>query len=261
MADEEKLSGSNLQPPPFFDNSYFPSTVDLPPKPQSSNFRTLIVAFLTTVVATLLVVTAARSHPLSGLTGEESSGSKKITYCAGVTTTEEDAIYRAVGQMRRTSEGNHLANQILGKSLCFGVQEIAYNGGYFSPGQRQGDSSDFRIIIDRTELRILSADEIGAMLVHEATHAERYFEGKSCSETDDCTILPNGIAVSEEIAAHAAEARFWIDIHGKPDDDTFTGSVATGSLDELAAAYDAGPEAFRVYVIELRSDPREGQGL
>jgi hypothetical protein len=99
------------------------------------------------------------------------------------------------------------------------------------------------------------------MLVHEATHASRYFAGKSCSESDDCTILPNGIAVSEEVAAHAAEARFWIDIHGKPNDDTFTGSVVTGNLDELAAAYEAGPEAFRTYVIELRSDPREGQGL
>jgi hypothetical protein len=258
MADEEKPAGSGVQPPPIFDTPYSPSTSDSahPSKPQSSNFRTFIVAFLATVVAMLLVVTAARSHPLAGLSGEESSGPKKITYCAGVTTSEQATIFRAVGEMRRTKEGNHLANEILGKSVCFGVEEIAYNGGYFSMRTGPSGPAEYRIIIDRTVLQTLTDEENGALLVHEAAHAHRAFAGTNCGETEDCALLPNGIAISEEVAAHAAEARFWIEIHGS--DDTLSGN---SYYDNLTAAYQEGPEVFRAYVIELRSDSREGLGI
>jgi hypothetical protein len=113
-------------------------------------------------------------------------------------------------------------------------------------------------------LTVLSDEELGAILVHEATHAHRAFAGTNCSQTDDCALLPNGIPISEEVAAHSAEARFWIEIHGAHDareGDSSSGSAGTTYFDDLAAAYQEGPEAFRAYVIELRSAPREGQGL
>jgi hypothetical protein len=266
MADEEKAPGSNIERALPADDSIFSSSRENshPLKAQSANIRNFVVAFLSTVVALLLAVAVARSHPLAGTDDKQSTGSSGITYCAGVRSTEEATIFRAIGEMRRTKEGNHLANEILAKPLCFGVEELVYNGGYFSMSRGTEVSDGYRIVIDRTELKSLTDEELGAILVHEATHAHRAFAGKECSQTHDCIYLPNEIAIDEEVAAHSAEARFWIEI--KEQDDFQGGAsssdlLGTAYLNDLAAAYQEGPEAFRAYVIELRSDPREGQGL
>jgi hypothetical protein len=266
MTDDEKAPGSNSILAPLADNSIPYASRKNPQiaKARLTNFQTFLVAFLSTVVALLLASSVALSHPPLERDNGQSSGSSGITYCAGVKTTEKAIIYCAIGEMRRTKEGNHLANEILAKPLCFGVEELIYNGGYFSVTRGTEVSDGNRIVIDRTELKSLTDEELGAILVHEATHAHRAFAGMECSQTHDCAYLPNEIAIDEEVAAHSAEARFWIEI--KEQDDSKGGAsssdfLGTAYYDELAAAYKEGPEAFRAYVIELRSDPREGHGI
>jgi hypothetical protein len=78
--------------------------------------------------------------------------------------------------------------------------------------------------------------------------------------TRRCQRLANGIYVEEEVAAHAAEAQFWIDLHGPEGTQTgitWTGTAGAYYLNKLAEAWEEGPETFRDFVIAVRSSPEE----
>jgi hypothetical protein len=103
------------------------------------------------------------------------------------------------------------------------------------------------------------ADVLAAIMVHEATHVDRYLQGTACSYADRCTLLPNGVELEEEIAAHGAEAEWWIESYGE-DGKRFAFGYDYG-MNELVEAYLDGPAAFAAYVREIRSDDREGGGV
>jgi hypothetical protein len=71
--------------------------------------------------------------------------------------------------------------------------------------------------------------------------------------------LPNGVEIDEEVAAHTAEAEWWIAAFGT-DGKRFAVRNDYGE-NRLARAYLRGPDAFRAFVTDYRSDPREGADL
>jgi hypothetical protein len=121
-----------------------------------------------------------------------------------------------------------------------------------------------RIVFATNVVRLLNPDELAALLVHEATHADRVARGESCDQTGGCTILANGVPVEEEVAAHAAEAAFWIALHGPTGtrgSSSMTGGWGAAWENQLAAAAQKGLDALREFVIEARSGTREGEGI
>jgi hypothetical protein len=115
------------------------------------------------------------------------------------------------------------------------------------------------IMVDRHYVRTTRADVLAALLVHEATHLDRAFSGQACYVRMSCTTLDNGVELEEEVAAHAAEAEWWIAMYGS---DGKRLALRTDAFEnQLARAYQRGPHDFRAFVAGIRSDPREGKGM
>jgi hypothetical protein len=115
------------------------------------------------------------------------------------------------------------------------------------------------IVIASDAVRSRTVDVLSAILVHEATHAERAIDEKACFYADNCETLPNGVDITEEIIAHSAEAQFWEELYGKDGKDVATGA-ATGE-NSLLDAYLSGTAKFSQFVRVLRGDTREGEGV
>jgi hypothetical protein len=248
----------------------------LQPQPAKGGFPVLPFAFMlamAVVVAGLGLSLAVRRMDVLGpreTSGAEDAGGERaassgraggdVPYCDGVALRQEGQIARALTLMQRTREGQRLVQQLAKHDVCIGVEQLAYNSAYASAERSWlGDWDDSYIVIDTDLLAVAEPDVLAALLVHEATHIDRYVRGKACGLFDGCEVLANGVVVEEEVAAHGAEAKWWIDVYGSGGR-----RVASGygySLDALVAAYLRGDDAFREYVVELRSDPRDGAGL
>jgi len=187
---------------------------------------------------------------------------KGVAFCDGTSMGNSDrqALNQGLATMRRTGEGNQLFALLVTNQVCVGVQDVSYNGGFaMTRRDNQGSWLGSEIRVDTGLVQTGDAEILAATLVHEATHVARAVSGTACDTTDACTKLANGVTVEEEVAAHAAEARWWIALHGSPGDASTSGYNA--GLDDLAAAYQAEPAIFRAHVIDLRSSSREGEGL
>jgi hypothetical protein len=192
--------------------------------------------------------------------GSSDGRSGDVPFCKGVTDRAGGQIDSALIQMRRTSEGARLAKMLAKHDVCIGVEDLEFNSGYASAERSwTGSWDDSYIAIDEDLLSIASADVVAALLVHEATHIDRYISGDACGAFDGCEVLDNGVVLEEEIAAHAAEAEWWIDVYGP--NGRRTDSAYGYSLNLLATAYRQGDAAFRDFVREVRSDPRDGAGI
>jgi hypothetical protein len=187
-----------------------------------------------------------------------------LAYCDGVAANDRARIEWATTEMRRVEEGSVLFDAVLDLDLCVGTEDLPYNAGYTSLQSLDGDWTVEKIVLATDVVRRLNPDETAAILVHEATHADRANRGVNCYQTRACTFLPNGIPIEEEVAAHAAEAAFWIALHGPTG--TRTGTSWTGGWgaaweNELARAAKEGPDALRDFVIRTRSSSQEGEGI
>ncbi|HET8523483.1 MAG TPA: hypothetical protein VFL82_09625 [Thermomicrobiales bacterium] len=180
--------------------------------------------------------------------------------CSSVPQRYVPALTAAFGLMRGAPDGAHLYNVLVSHDVCVQLANIPYNGGYATSWRETtGRWVRGSITLDEGYIRSRQADVVAAMLVHEATHIERAIDGTSCDDTRNCETLANGVELDEEVAAHAAEARFWIEAYGK-NGKRFTIGADYGE-NQLASAYDDGPIDFRAYVRKLRSDPRDGKDL
>jgi hypothetical protein len=188
-------------------------------------------------------------------------GTAPLPLCQGVPEEHVEAFRNAFNLMRRTPEGERLFRQLLDEGICVRSGEINYNSGYAYVVQSITGrwSRSYIVVADRHVEAEDEADVLAAILVHEATHVDRYISGAACSYTDSCTVLPNGVELEEEIAAHAAEAEWWIAAYGD-DGKRFAFGYDYG-MNELVEAYLEGDEAFRAYVLKIRSDDREGGGV
>jgi hypothetical protein len=183
-----------------------------------------------------------------------------LAFCEGVSTKDRNRIERAAIKMGQAGEASELLAMLIDEQICIGTEDLDYLAGYTEAGGSIWRPEVRHIMLDTGTLRHTLPDEAAAILVHEATHAARVFDGSSCFLTSDCQILTNGNEVEEEVAAHAAEARFWIEIHGHSG--TRTGSSWTGTAvsrfeNSLVFAYGLGPEHFEEFVIRIRSSPIE----
>ncbi|MGH2531225.1 MAG: hypothetical protein ACRDJW_02855 [Thermomicrobiales bacterium] len=180
--------------------------------------------------------------------------------CAGVEERHVPPLIRAFALMRGTADGFDLYEMLVDNDVCVAVEDIPYNGGFATSWRTvSGAWIQSTITLDDGYLSSRQADVLAAMLVHESIHVERAITGESCDVQQDCEELPNGVQLDEEVAAHAAEAEWWIAAYGE-NGKRFAFGTDYGE-NELAAAYREGPEAFREYVREIRSDPREGTGI
>jgi hypothetical protein len=187
-----------------------------------------------------------------------------LTYCNNVQSKDQRRIELAAAEMRRTGEGVQLLAMLVRHEVCVGTDDLSLNSGYTYIRAGPIGAQVQRIVLDTDTVRYLAADELAAILVHEATHASRFFRGTSCNRRNSCEILPNGVAVEEEVAAHQAEVRFWTEIHGPngtQSGSSWTGTAGARYLNELVEVASEGPDAFRSYVVKIRSDPREGEGI
>jgi len=239
---------------------------DEPPQRRRGITTVLIFAML---LLTALPIANSRASTFgdwfwSHVPGEPSAQPSGLTWCPGVSSVDKKRIDLGAEQMRRTTESETLLENLVDRHICVGVEDLVYNGGYTLTSDDASGEEVRRVVLASAVVRSLSADELAATMVHEAEHAARVYAGTNCGEISTCTFLKNGVAVEEEEAAHAAEARFWIAIHGskgKQSSIPFSGAAGTDYLNDLIAAYQDGPDAFRAYVIEIRSDPREGQDI
>jgi len=180
--------------------------------------------------------------------------------CSSVQDRYVPALSKAFVLMRGTDEGERLYQELVDRGVCVSVEQLDFNGGYSTSWRLwTGDWVRGSIVIDDDYVSTWEADVLAAMLVHEATHIDRSIHGTSCEVTNNCTKLPNGVYLEEEVAAHTAEAQWWEAAYGK------NGKSLTIGHDygenALLHAYLRGPDAFTQFVRNLRSDPREGEGL
>jgi hypothetical protein len=181
--------------------------------------------------------------------------------CAGVGSGDTSRMIDAMNLMRGTAEGERLFDQLVDQDICVNTERLTYNSGYASGRQSPSDgswSSSF-IMVDQDMLRSGETDANAALLVHEATHIDRYIHGLACNYVGTCTRLPNGVDLEEELAAHAAEAQWWVAAYGE-DGKRFATGFDYG-LNRLARAWEAGADVFEAYVLRIRSDPREGAAI
>ena len=177
--------------------------------------------------------------------------------CDDVEQQDQTRLERGYTLMTRTREGRQLYDQLIEHDVCTGVTHLEYAGAYAQANPSLHGWSDSVIMVDQEMLRAIAPDILAATLVHEAMHLDRAISGEQCGMTHSCTMLDNGIQVEEEVAAHAAEARWWLEIYGRQGR-----RVASGggySMDNLVFAYQRGSDDFRAHVIEIRSDPRDGK--
>ncbi len=181
--------------------------------------------------------------------------------CSGVTGDDEDDLEAGMNLMRGTTEGERLFDQLVDEDICVTVEDIGYNSGYAYGRQSplDGTWSESYIAVAADLLHSGETDAIASLLVHEATHIDRYVNGLACNYRDSCTTLVNGVDLEEEIAAHGAEAQWWVEAYGG-DGKRFATGYDYG-LNRLARAYGEGPSVFGAYVQSVRSDSREGNSI
>jgi hypothetical protein len=197
------------------------------------------------------------------LTPEQPRGA--LPLCDDVPPAYGHAFRLAFGLMRGTDEGERLYDLLIENDICIHVDDLAYNTAYASSRSVRGDWSSSTIVVDRRYVRSLQADVLAAILVHEATHLDRAISGDACyfnldeAGDDTCTTLPNGVTLEEELAAHSAEAAWWIAAYG--DDGKSLAWQNDYAENSLAKAYLQGAAFFRTYVTQIRSSTREGEGF
>lgn len=185
---------------------------------------------------------------------------RPVDFCAGVRAPQQRAITDGVALLRGTDEGVRLYDMLVENGVCIGTEELDFNSAYATSRWSPVDGwSSSKIVIGNRYVDWLYPDVIAAFLAHEATHIDRAVSGTACYYVDACTTLPNGVELEEEIIAHEAEAVWWIAAYG-PDGKAHA-FTSDASENRLKAAYLNGPDVFRVFVREMRSDEREGDGL
>jgi hypothetical protein len=209
-------------------------------------------------VDAVLEVAVASAGENPALPPAEPAGDGPI--CPDVPPVFRPALRQAFGLMRATAEGQRLYAVIERNGACVGVTELPYNSAFARVrGSPRTGWHDSMIMVDRHHVRSTRADVLAALLVHEATHLDRAFSGQACYVRTTCTTLDNGVELEEEVAAHAAEAAWWIALYGA-DGKRF--ALRTDAFEnQLARAYQRGSRQFRDFVAEIRSDPREGKGM
>jgi hypothetical protein len=176
--------------------------------------------------------------------------------CNDVSRTNASRLTGGTSLMKRTNEGRNLYNELLANDVCLTVRDLGYFAGFAIPRRSlDGGWTLSTIEIDREHLESVGSDVLAATLVHEAAHLDRAFHGTSCLTGDDCSTLENGVFLEEEVAAHAAEARWWIAIYGR--DGKSDPDPVENWQNHLAFAYLAGAEPFEDFVESFRSDPEE----
>ncbi len=187
----------------------------------------------------------------------EVRGTTRLPICDSVSDVDAQSLAYAFNLMRQTTEGERLFEQLVDEGICVKVGEIEYNSGFAYVVQSiTGSWSRSYIQIATRHVTDGERDVLAALLVHEATHVDRYIHGTACTYSGTCTLLPNGVELEEEVAAHRAEAEWWIAAYGENGK-----RLAIGydfGMNELVDAYLGGDAEFVEYVTEIRGDDREG---
>ena len=182
-----------------------------------------------------------------------------VRFCSGTSERDQEAITAGVALLRGTSAGTALYDVLAREGVCIGVGELEFNSAFarsrWSPDVGWSKSE---IILGSKYVDWLYPDIVAAILAHEATHIQRAVDGTACYYANACTTLPNGVELEEEIVAHQAEAEWWIAAYGR--DGKARAFTVDVSENRLKAAFLQGPDAFRAFVREMRSDEREGEG-
>jgi hypothetical protein len=223
-------------------------------------FAVAVVA-LSLYSGALLHLVARGSEPIVAIAGnavavpDDPGNEAGSVLCRDVTRADATRLNRGFTLMRRTREGSQLYQELVDKDVCVTVRDLTYFAGLAIPRRQFGGWGHSTIEIDRDHLDTAGSDVLASTLVHEATHIDRSIQGTTCVDHDDCTVLDNGVVLEEEVAAHAAEARWWLATYGrsgKEDPDLYAAWE-----NQLAAAYLAGAKTFEAYVESFRSDPEE----
>jgi hypothetical protein len=220
---------------------------------ESTRFDGVPRSELASAAVQVLVDTAAENPHF-----DPNPPSGAVPICPGAAESSIKPLRLGFGLMRGSEEGLRLYEVLVDHDVCISVEDLSFAAAY---AQSRWSSVtgwvESTIVIDRSLVRSGGAAKLAAVMVHEATHVDRMISGQSCQLSDDCKLLSNGVPIDEEIAAHTAEAEWWIEAFGQDGRDM---AFDSGDLGEnaIADAYLDGRMAFRVYITRIRSDPREG---
>jgi hypothetical protein len=178
----------------------------------------------------------------------------RFPICPAVVRSYAERIRDGLAVMRRTSEGERLFHLLLERDACVEVEHLREPVlARALPRGPLGDLwSESAIQVDADVVRDLAPDLLAPLLVHEAAHIERFVTGADCFSTRTCTFLASGAKLEEEVAAHAAEARWWIEVYGE--DGKGEPGRHGASLDRLARVYLTGDGPFERFVRSFRDD-------
>jgi hypothetical protein len=207
-----------------------------------------------------------RLHAVVSLVAEEPAfdpapSAAAYPICENVEGGDQDRLIDGMDLMRGTEEGARLFDQLVDLSICVDTERLVFNSGYASGRQSpiDGSWSASFVMVDQELLRSGETDVVAALLVHEATHIDRYVNGVACNYSNTCTTLPNGVDLEEEYVAHAAEAEWWVAAYGNDGKRFATGRDY--GMNRLSRAWLEGEDVFEAYVLRIRSDSREGASL
>lgn len=173
--------------------------------------------------------------------------------CRDVSQADAAKLQRGLARMREAGEGERLYQVLIDHDVCITVRDLTRYAGLALP--RQGDDAGWThstVEIARDHLATAGSDVLATTLVHEATHIERSVKGATCLDHNACTFLTNRVVLDEEIAAHAAEAAWWVAVYG-PEGKTNPDSLSAWE-NRLAAAYLAGPDVFADFIASFRAE-------
>lgn len=232
--------------------------------------RIRMVGRVTIAALVLVALVAVVARPAiigrSGNPPEPTIVPSGVSYCEELETKDFRRLEIAIQTMKSVEPGAQLLTTLIENDVCLDLDDIPYNAAYFSWYEAgfRSDSTIYFIVIDRELLEDSLPDEVAALLVHEATHAHRWFNGLDCEQRRSCTYLANEIRLEEEIAAHRAEAQWWMALHGATGTNSggsYKGTTMSAYLNRLLYYYLKGPTAFEEYVRAIRSGSQEGEGI
>ena len=180
-----------------------------------------------------------------------------IAFCAELDPNTADKVNLALDVMKSTGIGPMLAEILVESQTCIAIGDRDALPGTTSVHFDEATERYQHVIsLSSSVVNEADADELAALIVHEAVHVERSINRLECSAQSHCVLTVSG-DVPDEMAARRAEALWWLARHGSrgtTGGGAYVGTQFSAFENQLLAHYLAGGVEWVDYVTTLPSD-------